>query len=426
MVENSRKSFWVKRNSQARLPDEGHAGGSAGVIFKPVLGFFGATAISIGGIIGSGIFFIMGLAAGEAGPAVLISLVISGLIAVLTSLSFASLGSKIQKEGGEYQFVFLAFGPKIGFIGGIVWVFSTAIAAVTVSLAFASYLGALVPGINVRATAALACIGFMLIDTAGLRLSSNVNNSLVVIKIGVLLLFIFVGLPFVQPSNFQSFFAKGPDGVLSATFLIFFAYAGFGKITAASEEVRDAYRNVPRAIVTAVAVCTVLYIFTGLVAVGVVGSETLSSAGFSSAPLANVMLSTGFRSAFFVVAVGAVTATASVLLIQMLGLSRTIYAMSSNRQLPSFLSEVHPRFKTPYRAEVLVGAAMAVAALFVDSKAVVALTSLGILSYYALINLASIKLRSQKGAFKVHYSVSMLGFAASAALVAYYLSTAFV
>lgn len=410
----------------ARL-SAGEAGdGGETVRFKPVVGFFGATAISIGGIVGSGIFFILGLATGDAGPAVILSLVLAGLIAALTSLSFASLGSKIQKEGGEYQFVFLAFGPKIGFLGGVVWIFSTAVAAVTVSLAFASYLGALVPLFDTRITAAAACIGFMLIDTAGLRLSSSVNNALVVVKVGVLVLFILLGMPFVKSANFEPFFGKGTDGILSATFLIFFAYAGFGKITAASEEVKDAYRNVPRAIVTAVAVCAVLYLLTGLVAVGVVGSTTLSSAEFSGAPLAHVMLSTGFSYAFSVVAVGAVAATASVLLIQMLGLSRTIYAMSANNQLPRFLSELHPRFKTPYRAEVMIGVAMAVAALFVDAKSVVALTSLGILSYYALINLASIRMRSQKGAFRVHPAVSILGFAASAALVAYYLVTLFV
>ncbi len=169
-----------------------------------------------------------------------------------------------------------------------------------------------------------------------------------------------------------------------------------------------------------------LYLLTGLVAVGVVGSQKLSSAEFSGAPLAHVMLSTGFSHAFSVVAVGAVAATASVLLIQMLGLSRTIYAMSANNQLPKFLSELHPRFKTPYRAEVMIGIAMATAALFVDAKSVVALTSLGILSYYALINLASIRMRSQKGAFRVHPGVSVIGFAASATLVTYYLVTLFV
>jgi APA family basic amino acid/polyamine antiporter len=114
--------------------------------------------------------------------------------------------------------------------------------------------------------------------------------------------------------------------VLSAAFLIFFVYAGFGKITAASEEVKDAYKNIPRAIITAVAVCAVLYTLPGFVAVGVSGSDVLSSMRFLSAPLVYVMLSTGFRSAFLVVAIGAVAATSSVVLIQMLGISRTIYA----------------------------------------------------------------------------------------------------
>jgi basic amino acid/polyamine antiporter, APA family len=389
--------------------------------FKPVLGLLSAIGISIGGIIGSGIFFILGFAAEEAGPAVILSLVLAGGIAVLTSLSFASLGSKIQKEGGEYQFVYLAFGPKIGFLGGLVWVLSTAIAAVTVSIAFASYLGALVSWVDLRATSALSCIMFMVIDMLGLRLSSKVNNGLVVIKVGVLLFFILVGLPFVHPANFHPFLVKGTEGLLGATFLIFFAYAGFGKITAASEEVKDADRNIPRAIVTAVTICAILYIFTGLVAVGVAGSDLLSSAQFMNAPLAHVMLLTGFNSAYLVVTVGAITATASVLLIQMLGLSRTIYAMSVNNQLPSFLSAVHPRFRTPYRAELLMGGVMAAAALVLDTKTVVALTSLGILSYYALINLAAVRMRKKKGTLNVHYTLSILGFLSSSALITYYI-----
>jgi APA family basic amino acid/polyamine antiporter len=394
--------------------------------FKPILGLFGAIGVSIGGIIGSGIFFIIGPATAEAGPAVIFSLIIAGAIASLTALSFASLGSKVQKEGGEYQFVYLAFGPRIGFIGGIVWIFSTAIAAVTVSLAFAGYVSALLPSFadNIRVIAAVSCLGFMLIDMIGLRLSSGVNNLLVIIKVGVLLFFIVVGVPFVHLGNFHPFFTTGSDGILSSVFLIFFAYAGFGKITAASEEVKDAYRNIPRAIIVAVAISSVLYFLTGFVAVGVAGSSDLSSHQFRNAPLAYVMLSTGIAPAFLVVAIGAVAATSSVLLIQMLGISRTIYAMAANRQLPPFFSAVHPRFKTPYRAEVLMGSGMALGALFLDSTSVVALTSLGILSYYALINLAAVRMRKQRGAMmNLSYIVPVLGFLFSGGLVLYFLIT---
>ena len=388
--------------------------------FRPVLGGLRALGISIGGIIGSGIFFILGIATQKAGPAVVLSLVLSGLIALLTALSFASLGSRIQKEGGEYQFVYIAFGPAIGFLGGLFWIFSTAIAAVTVSLAFSSYLATLVPLFDTRIVAALACLGFMLIDTFGIRISSGINAVLVAIKVSVLIFFILIGLPFVNPSNFHPFITNGWNGVLSAAFLIFFAYAGFGKITAASEEVKNPKKNVPRAIITSIIICSILYVFVGFVAVGVAGASSLSSPQFAGAPLAYVMLSTGFAPAFFIVAVGAVTATASVLMIQMLGLSRTIFAMSANGQLPTFLSKLHPKFRTPYRAELILGFSMAVAAFFVSINSVVTLTSLGILGYYALINLSAIRMKLLEHVSKRSLILPFMGFGACAFLILYF------
>ena len=229
-------------------------------VFEKVLGSFGATAISIGGIIGSGIFFILGMAAGVAGSGVVISLIIAGIIAILTALSFATLGSKITKEGGEYQFVYAAFGPAVGFFAGLLWISATAIAGVTVSIALAGYLTTLVPFAPINVVAAIACILFMLIDVVGIRFSSRVNGVLVILKVGVLILFIALTLPHVNASNFNNPFSKGGSGILTAAFLIFFAYAGFGKITAASEEVKDAARTVPRAIIFSISLATLLYI----------------------------------------------------------------------------------------------------------------------------------------------------------------------
>ncbi len=389
--------------------------------FERVLGSFGATAVSIGGIIGSGIFFIIGIAAGKAGPAVILSLILAGIIAFFTALSFASLGSKITKEGGEYQFVYIAFGPTIGFLAGLLWIFATAIAGVTVSIAFASYLTVLIPFAPVNITAAVACIAVMLIDVMGLRFSSNVNNTLVLIKVGVLLLFILLSLPFLQLSNFNNFLSKGSNGILEAAFLIFFAYAGFGKITAAAEEVKEPQKTIPKAIITAVAISTFLYLMAGIASVGAIGAEKLSSAEYMKAPFAYVMLAIGFKWAFLLIAIGAITATASVLLIQMLGLSRTVYAMSVNNQLPSFLCELHPKFKTPYKAEIILGILMALTALFLNVRSVIILTSLGILSYYAIINLAALVMKKQKGGFDIHPIIPILGFVSSALLITYYL-----
>ncbi len=391
--------------------------------FDKVLGSLGATSISIGGIIGSGIFFILGITAGIAGPGVLLSLVFAGIIAILTALSFASLGSKVTKEGGEYQFIYAAFGPDVGFFAGLLWICATAIAGVTVSIAFAGYFTVLVPSVPMNVVAATACLVFMFIDVLGLRLSSKVVDAFVVVKVSVLLLFIALALPHYQASNFNNILSKGYSGILTAAFLIFFAYAGFGKITAAAEEVKDASKTVPKAILISITIATLIYLLTTLSAIGAVGATNLSSPNFINAPLASVMLSLGARWGFFAILAGALTATSSVLIIQMLGLSRTIYAMSINRQLPEFLSKVHPRFKTPYRAEIPIGVLMAVMALFIKTKSVIALTGFGILCYYAMINLAALRMNKQKGAFEVPRAVPILGFVLCLFLVVYFLTT---
>jgi APA family basic amino acid/polyamine antiporter len=348
-----------------------------------------------------------------------LSLIFAGIIAILTSLSFASLGSKITKEGGEYQFVYTAFGKDVGFFAGLLWIAATAIAGVTVSIAFAGYLTRLVPFAPMNVVAAMACIMFMIVDVIGLRFSSRVNSAFVVVKVGVLILFIALTLPHFNAQNIGNVLSEGGNGIFTAAFLIFFAYAGFGKITAASEEVKDATRTIPKAIIIAISIATVLYILTAVSSIGAVGAGTLSSPAFKNAPLASVMLALGMNWGFLVILVGALAATSSVLLIQMLGLSRTIYAMSVNRQLPAFLSRLHPRFKTPYLAEIPIGLLMAAVALLLRTKTIIMITSFGMLGYYAIINLAALQLKKKKGTFNVPNFIPILGFVLCALLIAF-------
>jgi basic amino acid/polyamine antiporter, APA family len=395
-------------------------------VFKEVIGDFGALAISLGGIIGSGIFFILGIATGEAGSGIILSLILAGIIAVLTALSFAELGSKITKEGGEYQFVYSIFGPQVGFFVGILWIASTAIAGVTVSVAFASYLTRILPLAPINVIAAVTCVVFTLIDVLGIKLSSSITGALVIIKASALILFILLALPSFQASNLGGMLDKGGNGIFIAAFLVFFAYAGFGKVTAASEEIKNASKTVPRAILISVSFTAFLYILAAVAAIGAVGANVLSSPEFRSAPLANVMLAIGSEWGFFVILAGALTATSSVLLIQLLGVSRNIYAMSVNKQLPAFLSKLHPRFKTPYRAELIIGLMMAVIALVLNTMSLVALTGFGILGYYAIINIAAIvlKRREAKSAL-LQTAISSLGFVLCMALILYFFYTLF-
>jgi basic amino acid/polyamine antiporter, APA family len=302
----------------------------------------------------------------------------------------------MTKEGGEYDFVYTVLGKGVGFWVGLLWIAATAFAGVTVSIAFASYLTLLLPFAPISVVAAATCVAFTLLDVAGLKFSSKVTMVLSAVKVSVLVIFIAIALPAIHAYNFSGLLAKGPDGLLTAAFLIFFAYAGFGKITAASEEVGHARKAIPRAILSAVFIAIVLYLLVTIAAVGSVGAATLSSPGFINAPLANVMTALGSGGGFLIILAGALAATSSVLLVELLGVSRTIYAMSANSQLPKFFSKVHPKFNTPYRAEIIIGLVMAAMALTINTVIVVGLTGLGMLGYYAVINLAALAMRREE------------------------------
>jgi APA family basic amino acid/polyamine antiporter len=392
--------------------------------FKRVIGGYGALAISIGGVIGSGIFFIIGIAAGYAGSGVILSIFFAGIIALLTALSFATLAKSMTKEGGEYDFVYEVFGKKIGYLVGLMWIAATVFAGVTVSLAFASYLNDILPIAPVNVIAAGTCIAFMLLDILGLRLSADIEIVLSIVKIGVLLLFIAIALPAVHASNLSGLLDKGPSGLLVAAFLIFFAYAGFGKVAAAAEEVGCPKKAIPRAILIAVVIAFVLYLMVTIASVGSVGANTLALPSFSGAPLANVMLFLGSEWGFLIILIGALAATSSVLIVELLGVSRTIYAMSANSQLPAFFAKVHPRLKTPYRAEIIIGLVMAAMALMINVVTVVGLTGLGMLLYYCVINLAAIWMHIKEGkALGAADLGSVLGALLCVFLIAYFLST---
>lgn len=392
--------------------------------FRKVIGDRGADALALAGIIGSGIFFIIGIAAGVAGTGIVISIVIAGIIAILTAMSFATLGSCITKEGGEYEFVYTIMGPTTGFIVGIGWIAATAISGVTVSIALASYLYQILPYVPINIMAADVCIAFTILEVFGLRLSKDVSDVLVLIKVSVLVFFITLTLPAVHISNFSGIFATGYKGILTAAFLIFFAYAGFGKITSAAEEIKGAKKAIPKAIFFSVSLTTILYILVTVAAVGAVGAAVLSSPSVINAPLAGVMKQLGYGWGFYVIIVGALTAMASVLIMQLVGVSRSMYAMSVNKQLPELFSKIHPKLNTPYRAVIIIGLIMATMALFINTNVIVSLTGLGILSYYAVINITTVVMRKRRARrFQLRDALSALGAVMCIMLIVYFLST---
>jgi APA family basic amino acid/polyamine antiporter len=360
---------------------------------KPTLGLFDATAISVGAIIGAGIFVVTGIAAGYAGSALVVSMLIAAIISLLTALSFAELTAWQPKEGSIYEYSYQLISPFAGFLTGWMWILSNTFAGAAVSLGFAHYLTALFPILQANLVAAILCIAFTALNFFGVRQSALINNFLVVAKLLILAFFIIFGLAYINPSNFTPF-APFQVGVLYGACYIFFAYGGFARVAVIAEEVKDAKRNVPRAILLSLIISTIVYILVGLIAVGLIGASQLSDP--NSPSLTHAISIAGNPVAFYIVSAGGLLATASVLLTAILGVSRMAYAMARRKDIPQALSKLHSKYNTPYYSIWIIGAAMTLLVLLIDLTQVVAISTFALLFYYALANVSALRLKVQK------------------------------
>ncbi len=235
------------------------------------IGLFGATALGVGAIVGSGIFIVTGLVAGIAGPSMILSIVLAGLIALLSALSVSELSCCMPLEGGTYAFARHMISPYAGFIAGWIWVFSNIFVGAAVSLGFAHYFVTFFPMLPVKVVAVAICIVFIGINYAGIKESALLNNLLVVVKILVLLFFIGFCLGYFQTVNLEPFAPAGTGGILTGAALIFFAYTGFARVTIMAEEVRNPEVTIPRSIFIALGLSTVIYILVSITALGIAG-----------------------------------------------------------------------------------------------------------------------------------------------------------
>lgn len=357
---------------------------------KRSIGLWSAIAINVGAIIGGGIFVVTGIVAGYAGSALVVSMIIAGLIAFVTAYSFARLTAWQPIEGGVYEYGRQLVSPYAGFLAGWMWLVANTFTGAAVSLGFAYYLAAAFPSLPPNIVAALMCLAFTGLNLVGAKDSARVNNVLVIIKLAVLAFFVAFGFSHVASANFEPFIPLS-SGVLYGAFFIFFAYGGFARVSVVAEEIVDAKRNVPRALLLSLGISMVVYILVGLVAVGLLGPTGLAT---SSSPLSDAIGTTGSLWAVQIVLVGGLVATASVLLTAILGVSRMAYSMARRNDLPSTLARLHHRFSTPYWAILGTGLLMAGLVLFVDLTYVVAISTFALLFNYCITNISAYKLKS--------------------------------
>lgn len=345
-----------------------------------------AISVGLGAIIGAGIFVVIGLAAGLAGPAVVLSVVLAGISATFTALSFSELGASLPRAGGVYEYGHTLLHPLIGFVMGWMWVSGNIVLGATASLSFGFYLASAFPWVNPKLGAAALIVAVTVVNILGAKLSAGVNNVIVAGKVLALVLFVLVGLSSINATHFQNFMPKGLGSVITAAALFYFAYIGFPRISAMAEEVVEPEKNIPRGILAALFISMAIYTATAVVAVGLVGYEALAS---STAPIATAAERLGIKA---VVEAGALLATFSVTLTSVMGQSRVFFAMARNKEIPFSLARVSGRFGTPVNSILLSGAIMLVLALTVDISGLASLTSFSVLLTHVLTNIAAIRL----------------------------------
>jgi APA family basic amino acid/polyamine antiporter len=359
---------------------------------KRTLNLFDATSIGIGAIIGAGIFVVLGIAVGYAGPAVIISMMFAGVAASFTAFSFAELSSAIPKEGAVYEFAYELVSPSVAFIVGCLWLFGNTVSGAAISLGFASYFVAMFPSTSLKIVAVSVALILTGLNLVGIKQSATLNNILVVTKIAILCLFIGAGVFQTNSSNYTPFAPNGFYGILQGAAFISFAYLGFGRIAAVGEEVKNPTRTLPLSILIALGISVIIYVLTGFVATGLQDYRVLAGSG---SPLADAARATGNFAIVTAISLGALVATTSVLLTNLIGLSRISFAMARNGQLPKSVAKVDSKYGTPYVSVIVMGALMAVLTFALDLKETAAITSFSILTTYMVLNYSAIRLRKK-------------------------------
>jgi APA family basic amino acid/polyamine antiporter len=486
---------------------------------KKTLGVTALTMLGIGAVIGTGIFVLTGQAAGKyAGPAVVLSMVVAGVVSALAALCYSEFASSVPISGSAYAYGYATLGEFIAWIIGWDLILEYAFGAATVAVGWSGNLISLLAdlginfpvslsaapgtqfinlsqsavgqlsnmrvgesvlnptvgycvltpellqgmkqaGLNIPVETAIFNLPAFLIAIAvtallvkGIQESASFNSVVVMIKIAVVLLFIIAGIGFVNthylgmnctpgtgdcqqfiPPNTGTFGEYGYSGILTGAAVIFFAYIGFDAVSTAAQEAKDPQRDMPRAIIGALAICTVLYILVSAIMVGLVPYIQLKE---DPAPIATAITAASqhavsgsvigwiLRSFSMIIKLGAVLGLTSTMVVQIMGQPRIFYSMAKDGLLPDWAAKIHPRFRTPYITTIITGAIVAVIGALVPITMLGQLVNIGTLFAFVIVSIGIIVLRRTRPdlprPFKVPFSPAVPILSAAASLYLMY------
>ncbi|MDQ2843916.1 MAG: amino acid permease [Acidobacteriota bacterium] len=387
---------------------------------KRTLSALSLVALGIGAIIGAGIFTLTGIAAAtHAGPALTYSFILAASGCAFAGLCYSEFSTMIPIAGSAYTYSYATLGELVAWIIGWALVLEYAVGAATVSVSWAATFDSILnsfgiglpraivaspfdpqPGqVNLIAVLILCVVSGILIR--GINESAKFNDFIVILKVTVVVFFIGIGYFFINRNNYHPFLpqntgkfgAFGWSGVLAGAGQIFFAYIGFDAVSTAAQEARNPKRDMPIGIIGSLAICTVLYILYGLVLTGVVNYKDLNVA----APLAvAVDHMKGLPWIGFLMKLGSLCGLTSVMLVMLLGQSRVFYSMSNDRLLPKLFSDVHPRFRTPWKSNLLLLLFVSLGAAFTPIARLGNLTSIGTLFAFVVVCIAVVIMRKKE------------------------------
>jgi amino acid transporter len=428
----------ILQDTEAGL-SEGHSLG-----LKKVLGVRDLTFMGIAAVIGAGIFSGIGKAASDGGPGVVFLFIFTAIACGFAALCYAEFASTVPVSGSAYTYSYVAFGELIAWIIGWDLLMEYAIGNIAVAISWSDYFTNLmnkanlhipdwltmdyltakrgaVDALSAQASAwanAPQLFGFRLIMDLpallivilityivfrGIKESRSASNLMVIIKLVVIFLVIVLGAYYVNPENWSPFTPTGFGGIMKGVSAVFFAYIGFDAISTTAEECKNPQRDLPRGMIYSLIICTVIYVSLALVLTGMIHYSKLNVGD----PLAMVFDARGLKFIGGIVAVSAIIATASVLLVFQLGQPRIWMSMSRDGLLPKIFSRIHPKYGTPSFSTILTGFVVAIPALFLNLSQVLSLTSIGTLFAFVLVCGGILILRNRpqrpESKFKVPY-----------------------
>jgi len=465
------EKLFRKKSISKILEDAAKGYGEHGDSLHKTLGVRDLTAFGIAAIIGAGIFSTIGKASADGGPAVIFLFIFTAIACSFAAFAYAEFASMVPVSGSAYTYSYVAFGELVAWIIGWSLIMEYAIGNITVAISWSDYFTGLLSSIRIPAlgidginipvwatmdyltafnghkhaealisagksignldsatsianqawlsapkigsfhiVADLPALGIIIFITwlvyRGMKESRNASNAMVIVKLAVILLVLAVGVFYIDTKNWNPFAPNGVSGILKGVSAVFFAYIGFDAISTTAEECKNPQRDLPRGMMWAIIICTVLYVAISLVLTGIVKSDTLAVGD----PLAFVFDQIDLKLMSGIIAVSAVFAMASVLLVFQMGQPRIWMSMSRDGLLPKKFSKIHPIYKTPSFATIVVGFVVAVPSLFMNLTIVTDLCSIGTLFAFVLVCAGVLVLQNRpgvvRGKFKIPYANS--------------------